>query len=452
MTIAQQIFIKYVRTKMMFTLRLRSPEEQMKPVYISASEIGERFFPYPKYNRNKEMQDLHDAGEIKITQIGKAYHYEALKPGGYDLSLLTLKKAPQDGISHAMLANIQRVSLPVNAQSTPYFNLFIRYRDIRPELFFTIDEFCGRVHTPISNFHRTHRPNLLIDNENTVSLDVATMQPLLLGKLLFNKIGNNEFSTWINEGKDIYEELQNKSGLNSRDEAKKKFFEILFSKPTDALKELFGASGWINWINNYKRIDEPLNPHNERKPHSNLAWLLQNTEVRIMKQVWSELVNIDLPFLSVHDEIIVKETDYQTAKAIFESVLSKEFEYFKLNTKDTISEPGSVELNEQLKTREDEKQPFTEINQISPKINLKPFTKEFTTLWDITELEADYKALQVPEQPIKINQYDKITNVKNFIDSHFEIIKHNNGNPVFIPYYQRLIELKLVLKTENNGD
>lgn len=448
MNIAQQIFVKYVRTKMMFTLRLRNPEEQMKPVHISASEIGERFFPYPKYNRNKEVQALHEAGEIKITQIGKAYYYEALQPGGYDLSLLTLKKIPQDNITQAMLANIQKVSLPVNAPSTPYFDLFIKYRDIKPELFFTVDEFCGRVHTPISNFHRTHRPNLLIDNERTVSLDVATMQPLLLGKLLCNKIGNNEYSTWINEGKDIYVELQNKSGLNNRDEAKKKFFEILFSKPTDALEELFGASDWISYINNYKQIAEPLNPHNERKPHSNLAWLLQSTEVKIMSQVWAGLVNTGIPFLSVHDEIIIKEQDYQAAKKNFENILTGEFEYFKLNAKQPV--PGDV--TEKVKAVEVLETAFAEYEPVTLETDYKPF-KEFPQLWNITELENYFNSVELPKLPIKVNSYSAIINVTGFIQSHIEFLKSNNGNKIFRPYYDRLIELKQLLElTPKNGN
>ena len=183
---------------------------------------------------------------------------------------------------------------------------------------------------------------MLIDNDKTTSLDVATMQPLLLGKILYNSIGENEYSTWINQGKDIYIELQKKAALNNRDEAKKKFFEILFSKPNDALKELFGATDWINWINNYKQIQEPLNPHGKDKPHSNLAWLLQSTEVAVMRQVWAQLVNINLPFLSVHDEIIVKELHHSKAQAVFESVLSKEFTYYKINSKDNNGVPGPV--------------------------------------------------------------------------------------------------------------
>jgi hypothetical protein len=448
MIIEQKNFVKYVRTKMYLSLKYRGFENQFKPIHIPTKEISERFFPFPQYNYKNEVKTLCELGEIKITKLGKAYYYEALKPGGFDLNLLPNNNIPNDKVTQAMLNYIQRVSLPNNAPSTPYFDLFLKYRNAKPKLFFKVDNFCGRVHTPISSFHRTHRPYILLENENTTGLDVATMQPLILGKILNEAIGTNDLSDLVNSGHDIYIEFQNKHHLESRDLAKQKFFEMLYSKPSNALKRLFEGANWINWINEYKQLELPENPHNKDKPYSNLAWLLQTNEVKIMRKVWEQLVIYNMPFLSVHDEIIVKQTDYQNAKAIFESVLSKEFKYFKLNTKDAISEPGSVELNKQLVTSENEKLPFTDSNQTSPKIDFKPFKKEFNPLWDIKELQTGFKALQVPKQPIKINQYSIITNVKNFVDSHFEIIKHNNGNPTFLPYYTRLKELKQHIRAE----
>jgi len=444
MNIAQEIFIKYVRTKMMFNLRYRNESDFLQPVHIAASEITDRFFPYPKYDRNKEIKKLHDAGELRITQRGRAYYYEALKPGGYDLNLLCYAPIPQDNVTQTMLSNIKKVSLPLNASSTPYFDLFLKYKDVKPDLFFKVDEFCGRVHTPISNFHRTHRPYLLLGKAATTSLDVVTMQPLLLGKILYNKIGQNEYSTWINEGRDIYIELQKKASLNNRDDAKKKFFEILFSKPNEALTQLFGASEWINWINNYKHLEEPLNPHSSDKPHSNLAWLLQSTEVAIMRQVWEGLVNIGIPFISVHDEIIINEFNYNKAKTVLEDILGKEFTYFRLNTKNHYVADQVVAsdlpncLESQHKTEHFEALPAETV--------LKYPEKKLTPLWDITELETFLNNLSAPESPFKINQFGTINDPKQFIESHLEIVKSNNGNKTFAPYYNRLIELREALK------
>lgn len=337
-TEAQERFLKYVRTKMVFSLRFKGKKEGMQPVYVPMDEIDRRFFSFPKYDLKKEIQHLIEIGELSVLKRGKAYTYEALRPGGFDLNLLQAKPLPNNETIRQMLQNTKSVSLPEDAPSTPYFELFLKYKNVRPDLFFTVDDFCGRVHTPISNFHRTHRPNILLANEQTISLDIATMQPLLLGKILYDAIGSNEYSTWINQGKDIYIELQKKADLNNRDEAKKKFFEILFSKPSNALKDLFGVSEWINWINDYKQANVPANPHYKDKPHSNLAWLLQSTEVKIMMQVWTKLVSLRIPFLSVHDEIIIQVSRANEAENIMREVLSKEFQYFKICGKATAND------------------------------------------------------------------------------------------------------------------
>jgi hypothetical protein len=327
----QQKFTTYVRTKMVLSLRLRSETDEMQPAHISTKEIEERFFPFPKFKRKEEIQLLVNAGEILVTEIDKRFYYEALKPGKIDFTLVLVKPLPIDPIYKTMLGHLKSVSLPPGAASTEYFDFFLKHQQERPELFFTVDEFAGRVHSPVSNFTRTHRPFILIDGEQTTSLDVTTMQPLLLGKILNEVLPGNEYSSWINEGKDIYIELQNKAGLKTRDEAKKKFFEILFSKPSNSLASLFGASNWIAWINQYKTVLEPLNPHGKHKPHSNLAWLLQSTEVKVMAQIWRKLIAAKIVFLPVHDEIIIPVYKAEQARNIMSEVLSKEFIYFKIS-------------------------------------------------------------------------------------------------------------------------
>jgi hypothetical protein len=77
MNIEQSSFLKYVRTKMVFSLRLRSESDEAKPVHIKSTEIEKRFFPY---NKRDQLQDLVNQGELSITQKGKANFYEALKP------------------------------------------------------------------------------------------------------------------------------------------------------------------------------------------------------------------------------------------------------------------------------------------------------------------------------------------------------------------------------------
>jgi hypothetical protein len=69
---------------------------------------------------------------------------------------------------------------------------------------------------------------------------------------------------------------------------------------------------------------------------------------------------------------------------------------------------------------------------------------------DITELENYFAGIAVPTQPVKLNPYSTITNCSLFIESHFATVKANNGKRTFLPYLNRLQELKQVLTINLN--
>ncbi len=327
------VFVQYVRTKQFWrnTIKNSNPLEH---VSIQMNEIKRRFLINPVLDINKLIMD----GEIerieKTTIKGyKSYQYKTLKAGYYNLSLLEPKGNELDELTTYIMNTLDLVSLEDKSRSTEFFDCFLTYKDRFLRQFFTIDLFSSRIHTPITSFKSEYRSNILLDGEKTVSLDVVTMQPLLLGKILSNEIGENDYSNWINSGEDIYLILQEKSKLNSREEAKKRFFEILFSKPNKQLSVMFGGAQWIEWINCFKCADILQNPHNKEKKHSNLAWLLQSTEVKIMRKVWQLLKDNQIIFLTVHDEIIVKISDYQKSIELFEKIMNSEFQYYKINNK-----------------------------------------------------------------------------------------------------------------------
>jgi hypothetical protein len=275
-------------------------------------------------------------------------------------------------------------------------------------LFFTVDTFCGRVHTPLTNLHRPLRKDLLFFGNPIASLDVAQMQPTILGKILFENIGTNEFSTWLNDGKDIYCMLQSKANLETRDQGKKRFFEILFSKPNNQLVKLFGESDWITWINQTKsqRLEE--NPHSN-KPHSNIAYLLQSTEVQIMAKVWERLAGANIPFISIHDEIIIQSHHLKQAHKIFDSVLQVEFNRYKLNNKAGDNPPAPTP---------------------------KPSLFEMQRQWYCLMLEAQFKGEPQPENTLKLGRCDTISKATELINTHYQQV--GNG---FTEYRQRIEEL-----------
>lgn len=69
---------------------------------------------------------------------------------------------------------------------------------------------------------------------------------------------------------------------------------------------------------------------------------------------------------------------------------------------------------------------------------------------DITELENYFTGITLPTQPVKLNKCSTITNCSLFIESHFATVKANNGKRTFLPYLNRLQELKQVLTTNIN--
>ena len=69
---------------------------------------------------------------------------------------------------------------------------------------------------------------------------------------------------------------------------------------------------------------------------------------------------------------------------------------------------------------------------------------------DITDLENYFTNITLPTQPVKLNRCSTITDCSLFIESHFATVKGNNGNRTFLPYLNRLQELKQVLTTNLN--
>lgn len=69
---------------------------------------------------------------------------------------------------------------------------------------------------------------------------------------------------------------------------------------------------------------------------------------------------------------------------------------------------------------------------------------------DIAELENYFASIELPTQPIKLNRCSTITDCSLFIESHFTTVKANNGKRTFLPYLNRLQELKQILTINTN--
>lgn len=64
---------------------------------------------------------------------------------------------------------------------------------------------------------------------------------------------------------------------------------------------------------------------------------------------------------------------------------------------------------------------------------------------EIEELENFFKAAKIPDHSIILQPCNKINDVSSCIESHLEALKFNNGNKIFLPFLNRLNELKRLL-------
>jgi len=137
------------------------------------------------------------------------------------------------------------------------------------------------------------------------------MQPAILAKILKDTVGSNPFSDAIFRGEDVHVVLQQAAGLNSRHDAKRLLFQLVFGKPMNDVGRLFkGDTAWVDWVNSHKSQLEHWNPH-KQDMHANLAWLLQISEAQVMSCIWNKLKAAGIPFLTTHDDVLcpVKRRD-----------------------------------------------------------------------------------------------------------------------------------------------
>ncbi|WP_394330640.1 DUF6965 family protein [Epilithonimonas tenax] len=85
------------------------------------------------------------------------------------------------------------------------------------------------------------------------------------------------------------------------------------------------------------------------------------------------------------------------------------------------------------------------IRNIQSKVKAKP--KKYAEIWsnEIAELEQFYANTSFPTEPIKLNECSTILDVSKFIQSNLMIAKANNGNRTFLPYLNRVQQLRQIL-------
>jgi hypothetical protein len=117
-------------------------------------------------------------------------------------------------------------------------------------------------------------------------------------------------------------------------------------------------------------------------------------------------------------------------------------------------EPKESEQNKQIPSKnismaEIEKD-IKESAKFFDDLNKENVKKEPLEFWPIEELEFFFNNTRLTDQPITIEEGYTVSNISKYIQTNLAIIKKNNGNPTFEPYYTRLLKLRAVISSFDN--
>ena len=222
------------------------------------------------------------------------------------------------------------------------------------------DNHGGRYYTPITNLKKSRRKNLILDGEKLLEVDLQysyfavlywLQLKLLRGEIesltFLNREERSELQSiyldphWVNffeEGfigqSDFYTLASRKISLKGidRNDFKKVINTYLNTSPKfntrffdldykDFGTRIFGdTSFWIDEVKSRPIFKE----YNRKGLHTNMSKLLSSGEVFMMQTAWEVMKDNFIPFLSIHDCLLVKESDV----VIVSDLLKQSFQDF----------------------------------------------------------------------------------------------------------------------------
>ena len=125
----------------------------------------------------------------------------------------------------------------------------------------------------------------------------------------------------------------------------------------------------------------------------------------------------------------------------------------KRNVKKIKKQPiieAKIHPNPKTETTENKEPKMISPIETNPKFlsdeeDIKPIQKEPSNQWDIAEFEAFYANVILPSTPVQLSVCERIDDVNLFVESHLEYVRANNGKRIFLPYLERLQDLKELL-------
>ena len=196
---------------------------------------------------------------------------------------------------------------------------------------FRVDTFTGRVHTPVVET-KICTTKVRLRGSPVVSIGVEWMTDLILGGILYAAVGRNDFSDAVDRGERIYDVLRETVDC------------MRTARPCDVLQE---AGLTVKWCRGGPVYGDPavgwLYIYMTR---GNLERLIQYIEVRIMRGLWQKLVAADIPFLTIHDRILVNSTYRARALTMMGKELALHFKTFTIDVADEDGRVRSIDFSD----------------------------------------------------------------------------------------------------------
>jgi hypothetical protein len=101
-----------------------------------------------------------------------------------------------------------------------------------------------------------------------------------------------------------------------------------------------------------------------------------------------------------------------------------------------------VPISEKGEKSEASNKPFLSDAVIPRKWTPQTYKTVSAKKWDISQLEQFFNKYPLPDKPIMLAHSEMITNIPLFVEGHLTVVKANNGNRTFLPFFNRLELLK----------
>lgn len=192
-------------------------------------------------------------------------------------------------------------------------------------LFVKQDNFGGRVYTVATGLPRWVRPYLRLADEEIVEIDLYAAHPTLL----YNLLEETDFGAFIRNctryNEDIYTMYQDMISAGSRGEAKLRFLRGVYGRVNSKyyleFKASFPGAGVI--LDEIKTVFSRTNPSRGKGAHTNLVFKITKREVKIFSKVWTALDGERIPFIPLHDAIILRRSDLEAGLEIIQTIIRR---------------------------------------------------------------------------------------------------------------------------------